>query len=484
MAALVVIMAGYLAVDQWWPSGRGNLVVTSDPPGAQVWLDLKPTDAITNGRVSLVPTGKHSVMVKLDTLESDPVAQVVEIRRGKTDTVRFRLSAPEAWDHKTVAEASPTDQLPEIPPIGGPVGVKPPLPAELLRPAQHRDSITKEQPDHIPQSRSPSSEAVEPPTATGVLEVAASVPGAKVFLNDKEQPQTTPASLKLPAGTYTVRVELAGYTSEPSDQTVSVLRSSALQSVYFTLTAEAPASELSVVTAPFAGQILINSIPAGEGKVKLPRDLGSYTVSFGDSPGWKTPDPVQVSLTPTQPVQSVKGVYTKLFNAAVEVDGGKPASPAGGVRWQIGAYFEDEGAHPSPSLGPRIRPIPGSSKSGWEMAEGDPNRNPMGGDYIEFTFALPPEADPKSPLNLRLYLYRSTTRYAFSLTGRSEVVVLVNGHTFLDGYRPQYGTDAADEGRYEEWSLQGTLVKGENHILIRSGEHNSLFNYLWKIEIL
>lgn len=448
--------------------------MTSDPPGAQVWVDLRPTDTRTNGRLESLSSGKHSVMVKLDTLECDPTAQVIDVRKGRTDTVRFRLLAPHALRH--VAETPPiTDKLPSLPPVQTPVSPPESTP--------HTGAIKPQgQPEPLPQTHAQPTEVVEPQSTTGVLEVAASLPGAKVFVNDQEQPQTTPASLRLPAGTYVVRVELTGYTSDPADQTVSMFRSSPLQSIYFALNTQNVASELAVETAPIAGKILINSVPVGDGKVAVSRDFGSYTVSFGDSAGWKTPDPIHISITPTQPRPSVRGLYVRLFHAAAEVDGSKPVA-SGGVRWQLGAYFEDDGAHPSAALGPKIRQIPESGKFGWELAEGDPNRNPVGGDYIEFTFALPPDADPKSPLTLRLYLYRSSRRYAFSLTGKAEVVVTVNGHTFLDGYRPTYTTQAADEERYEEWSLSGALVRGENRVMIRSGEHNSLFNYLWKMEI-
>lgn len=476
-------MLGYLAHDQWWPAGHGFLVVTSDPPGAQIWLDLKPTNFKTNGRLGLVATGKHSVMVKLDTLECDPVAQVVEVRQGRADTVRFRFKPPEAVQ-PDLAAGSPSDRFPDLPPIENPLGTKPVSPAERPRSSQQADTArhVKEPPHPNPTHAEPS-EVMEPPAATGVLQIAASVPGAKIFINDKEQAQTAPTSVKLSAGTYIVRVELKGYSSDPPDQTLSILRGSPLQSVFFSLTAQIAERQISAETAPFAGKILINGAPVGLGKITLPSEFGSYTVSFGDSQGWQTPSPIQVSITPTQPQPSVKGVYTRIFRASAQVDGGKPTSPSG-IRWQTGAYFEDEGAVSSASLGPRIRPIPGSSKSGWELAEGDPNRNPVGGDYVEFVFTLPPDANPKAPLNLRLYLYRSSKRYAFSLAGRSEVVVTVNGHRFLDGYRPQYGTADADEGRFEEWSLVGVLVRGENRIMVRSGDQNSLFNYLWKIEIL
>jgi hypothetical protein len=115
---------------------------------------------------------------------------------------------------------------------------------------------------------------------------------------------------------------------------------------------------------------------------------------------------------------------------------------------------------------------------------GDANRNPTGGDYIEFIFTLPDDVPPATPLNLRLYLYRSNRRYPLSLSNRSEITVTINGRVFLDNYRPRNGVEAADTDKYEEWSLQHTLVPGENRLMIRTSDQNSIYNYLWKVEIL
>jgi hypothetical protein len=41
-------------------------------------------------------------------------------------------------------------------------------------------------------------------------------PGATVFIDDKQDPQTTPAKLTLPPGTYNVTVEKDGHRSSQS----------------------------------------------------------------------------------------------------------------------------------------------------------------------------------------------------------------------------------------------------------------------------
>ena len=85
---------------------------------------------------------------------------------------------------------------------------------------------------------------------------------------------------------------------------------------------------------------------------------------------------------------------------------------------------------------------------------------------------------------MRLYIYRSNRKYPLSLSSRCEVTVTVNGRVFLDNFRPRHEQTDADSERYEEWSLQHSLVPGENRIMIRTGDKNQIFNYLWKFEVL
>ena len=152
-------------------------------------------------------------------------------------------------------------------------------------------------------------------------------------------------------------------------------------------------------------------------------------------------------------------------------------------RWSTGIIFERSNPQASNALGPKIKEIPEAKKFGWELGMGDPNRNPTGGDYVLFSFTLPEDVPPETPLTLKIYVYKSSKRYPFSLAGRSEVAVEINGRQFLDGFTPRYETAAADLDRYDEWSLSRALRPGDNQVLVYTGNGNTVFNYLWKIEI-
>jgi hypothetical protein len=471
LAFLVVSLGGYLAFDRWWPSGYGSVWVVSDPPGAQIWLDLKPTAAVTNGLVTRVPTGQHSVTVRLDTLQSEPVARVVDVKRDSRDTLSFTLSAP-VFGKAPVLLPAEASARPEVP-TGD----------ELRRIGERADSATRSFVN-----------PVEPPKLgleteaegiTGKVEISSSILGSQVFVNGELRSEMTPTRLELPIGTYTIRVAHQGYTVDPDEQSVRVTKGTVPQFVFFTLKqSDQSIRQFTVRTSPVSGKIFVDTVLVGEGTATAARDFGVYMVTFGEVEGYKTPQPIRVSLTPSKPQQEIQGVYTRIFHILAGIDSSGSVVSEGNIRWSTGVFFEEGGAEVSPSQGPRPRPIPESRLKGWELAQGDPTRNPTGDDYIEFAFDLPADVLPTSPLGLRLYLYRSNERYALTISSRSEVIVTVNGKVFLDGYRPVYGTDAADEGRYEEWSLQGMLKPGENHVMIRNGEGNTLINFLWKVEIL
>jgi hypothetical protein len=473
---IIILMGGYLAYEYWWPEGTGSLVVMSDPPGAQVWIDLQPTSAVTNAVVAQLKAGQHSITVRKDTLEADPFAVVVFTHPGQTDTVQFQLVKPSVRLSEQMAAQKSYTPPPAI--------ALPPKPQDVLPPV-NRDSFFRleKPPVSMAAPIEPPSPRREESASSGLVEISSTLLGARVYIDDSLQADLTPVNKRLAPGTYTVRVEMDGYIPDPRDQTVLVTRSSATQFVFFTLKEDQAAHRQIVIeTIPVSGLIFVDSVKVGDGKAVVPRDFGQCTVSFGDMDGYRTPQPVLVSLTPNQPRSTVKGTYVRIFHVAVQADGDNRVKTEGEVRWNAG-IFMDGRAQPNTSLGPRIREIPGTQKFGWELAAGDANRNPVGGDYVEFIFDLPPDVAPDAALGLRLYLYRSARRYPLSTSNNSDIIITVNGRKFLDGYRPIHAVTVAEYDRFEEWSLQGMLKAGENRVMIRTSDDNTLYHHLWRFEI-
>jgi hypothetical protein len=474
---LVALLGGYLLYLNLWPEGYGTLVVISDPPGAQVWVDLAPTALTTNGALRLSAGSEHSIIVKMDTLEGDPTAQTVKVQSGRRDTIYFRLLPP----HPVVPGSTPKA-------IAAPMTPPPEHLAQSVDTVRHTSYLDIQKPISEAEEssrRSQTSAFPEPAGLTGVIEIGTSVSGALIFVNGMEQPDHTPESLTLPLGTYTIRVALEGYTFEPTEQTVRLTRDSLYKQITFSAKAASSTSRgLVIETSPIDGPVFVDSVLVGTGKVSTTHDFGTHVVSFGPVEGWQVPATVRVTITPSQLRPEVKGLYTRILALSAEAVANDNATARGDIRWDTGIYFEDSGPQRGSTQGSKIKRIPGAGKFGWELGPGDAARNPTGGDYVEFVFTLPPETNAKSDHKLQLYLYRSARNYPLVLSsGKSEVVISINGRTFLDGYRPQNATSAADGERYEEWSMLGYLKAGENRIMVRAGDENTVFNYLWKVDI-
>ena len=514
LAVWIVVMLGYLVYTNWWPNSHGAIVVFSEPAGAQIWVDLNPTNVITNGIVYNLPRGQHSVTVKLDTLLSEPFAQVVQVRSSHVDTLHFALYSPGGTPFQRQPSKAPAitelsaavaemDSVARTIPTSAALratGVTADSAADAAaEPYSHpqslsprADSVTNRRPDLNPTSVLPAYPTDEARTTeartdeNGVIQITSSEPGARIMINDHESAERTPATVSVPFGTYTIEVELGGYTVSPDQQSVRISRASSSPVVHFTMREKVVAIRaFSVKTEPIEGRIFVDKIFVGEGTTTCERDYGTYEVSFGDVDGWRAPKPVRVALTPANPQHEIDARYSRLYHAFAQVNGEKSIGMEGFDHWSTGVIFETGDPLPSDLLGAKIREIPDSKKFGWELAMGDPNRNPTGGDYVVFTFTLPEDVSPESPFNLRLFVYRSSRNYPFTITGgRSEIVVEVNGRRFLDGISPRFETYAADLDRYEEWSLTHVLKPGENRVMVYTGDGNKTFNYLWKVEIL
>lgn len=503
LVAWVIGLGSYLLYDRFWPGHTGVIVVTSDPPGAEIWVDLAPIGRNTPAELREIPVGKRSVTVRLEGRRPQPFVEVVKVGHDTRDSLSFVFDGnvtPSANYEQNVSAAPPVNLPPRTEPIDERVRREQPWEVErrvpssvdstiLSRTDTVNRAVTKHELDPIKpgEARDFPKESIAETLdkATGTIEISSSVPGAVILINDKEILERTPAIVTLPLGTHTIRVEMAGYKTDPVQHDVRLSRAAGGQLVYFTLTEnQRDRKEVTITTEPIPGPIFVNGDSVGFGLAVVSHDFGVLEVSFGAVEGYLTPQPQRVVVTPAKPNPVVTVRYPRAFEVSATCQPGGSVNASGEIRWEAGIYERDKGARVSESHGPRINEIPGSSKTGWELAMGDPNRNPTGADYIEFIFNLPDEVPPSTPLNLRLYLYRSNRKYPLSLSTRCEITVTVNGRVFLDNFRPRHDQTLADGERYEEWSLQHSLVPGENRILIRTGDKNQIFTYLWKFEVL
>lgn len=245
MGGLIAVMLGLLIQEHWKPLGRGSLVVISTPPGGTIWLDLKPTDRVTDGRLEHVRPGRHSVAVRTPMMQSDPVAQVVDVHAGRTDTVFFRLQplgtvppAPEVTD-------TGTDTPLPLPPLGDVADdtaqAYVPTGDELRRNAEQAESLLTRPallplPHNEPRTSQATTEArAKTQAGTGGVEIRTSEPGAQVFVDGVLQDGLTPLRLALNPGPHIVHVEREGFEPDRAVDSINVRAGGASQSIFFNL---------------------------------------------------------------------------------------------------------------------------------------------------------------------------------------------------------------------------------------------------------
>lgn len=513
LAVWVAGMLGYLAYEQFWTGGKGGIVVLTDPPGAEIYIDLRPTNVLSNGRIDRLAAGNHSVSVKRDNYRSTPFTHVVPVKSGRVDSVFFRLiplnavdavephsrpagsTIPERVTPETdtvlarlLAERQQLNQATEQTANASPAqttalpDVQLPATTETSAPAASSDELS-ESVDKFPAPGLDSLRQAPPPEEknSGTIDVSATLPGATIFVDDQALTTVTPANITLPFGTYEIRTELDGFRSEPGNQTVRISRGNSQQTVYFTLT-KLEAREIFIQTEPVEGDIFLDSVFVGKGTATVPHNFGIYLISYGEIDGWRTPAPLRLTVSPSKPRPEVKGVYTKRSFFYIAAGAGGTLDKSGEFTVSTGVHFEESGFETSGS-GPKIKQIPGSQKFGWELAMGDANKNPTGEDFVQFDFTIADDVDLNGTLNLRLYCYRSPRRYPLSRGAKNELIVTINGKSFLPAWNPRYNSDAADTEKYEEWPLDNRLLHGPNRIVVRTSPENTVYQYLWKMEL-
>ncbi|RPH93539.1 PEGA domain-containing protein [candidate division KSB1 bacterium] len=86
----------------------GVLIVTSRPTGAEVILNRRPTDLLTNAFLSDVPADSFIVSVRMDGYRPVPPTQGVTIQPNETTRVTFLLAPIQRGDTRKLPQVSGT----------------------------------------------------------------------------------------------------------------------------------------------------------------------------------------------------------------------------------------------------------------------------------------------------------------------------------------------------------------------------------------
>ncbi len=190
----------------------GQLVITSDIPGAKVTIDGKGDPGwVTPVTIPNVPTGSHMVLITKEGYE-DTIRNVT-VQGGITKTLSVVLGIPSGMI-VLATEPPGADVLIDGRPVGASpvehvVGVGDHTYAVNLAGVGSREGSFKiKQNGHILKLTVPLQTA---PAPYGIVEVRTIPPGASVFADGQPVGAPTPTSFRLPIGQHTLTISQSGY---------------------------------------------------------------------------------------------------------------------------------------------------------------------------------------------------------------------------------------------------------------------------------
>lgn len=308
--------------------GFGKLQITTSVPGAEIILDAQQTGYITDTTLT-VGLGRRIITVRKEGFSSDPEFAVADVRRDVVSRVSFELNA-QAIPGKVDSIPPLRSVRQEIFSTGEPIHALPPASrdrhtlVDFSMSYQRVPSEPYSQRDFAMLDTAQSSAWSDTvPVSTSIQETKVtitSVPnGAEIIVNGAPTPRMTPYTFRgLDRGVYSFHVRRNGYFTRPDSVVLTLNHNFQEELAAFELLRDTtlPQPTLTVMTAPPAAAIRINGRAAGVGKVTQDLEYGKHRVEYGDVPGYKTPDPITVAITPEQPQAEITGTFLKIMGNA------------------------------------------------------------------------------------------------------------------------------------------------------------------------
>lgn len=344
--AKIAIPLAVIAYGSMWFLNRdatphGELRVSTSVPGAEVHVDGKQTGALSDTVLFDVPVGRRLITVRAPGYISEPEVAIVEIQEGRMSAASFLLrdSAQVVKSDKIVGRGgvrqeifAETDQtmrsIPAAPPRTSLLDFSDPSVEEQAGWA--RDNYTDVKPANPqPQPRMESSSSTTPAAVTDAdrqsligtqITVTSEPPGAVILVNGARTTNSTPHTFRgLDRGYYVFSLELEGHLAKPDSIEIVLGESNQSELAAFSLEPlqKLPVPQLSVSTKPLAAGIRVNGAAVGIGSARVNADYGSCVIEFADVPGYRTPEPVQISITADHPDHEFVGTYERLTGSAM-----------------------------------------------------------------------------------------------------------------------------------------------------------------------
>ena len=492
---LLIIVILLLDMNRGPVLGKGYLLVQSNIPQGQIYIDEKLRLGVSLNQPFLLSEGSYRITYRKTGFNSFPPAQNITINIRDTTKVQFVLAADQN-DEIAIVRLNSTLPDAKVFVNNDFYGIVQNNPQLSLAPGDYRIALKKENYTTIPPFADISlnkGDSISLPFAFsertisrirkeqiyGLIEVRSNVPDAKIYLNGSYSGFNTDYIFnKVPLGSYTVSIQLSGFSVEPGEKTVNLTAGSPHQVINFSMRR----SELPITfkTVPVKGDIFLDGEKLGSGEWRGVLSPGRYQLTFGTVNYFEPPAATTLSINETSPGEYTFR-YLPIYKIEFNPDGILPEKEYGTI--QLGYTDEDNVFYSDPKNAPEITKTEGFSQKVWLMGYAFAYRNPPENDAIQFSFNIPSTVDLSRNLWLKMWGYRTDENYPMEFSSVSEIRISVNNRMIQEDYTPEFGIEQGGNSRFEQFRINNLLRHGKNRILISTGPLNTTFFALWKIAI-
>jgi hypothetical protein len=451
--AIIMVMAAIWVYRISQP--KRVLLVKSNVPGASIFIDNLLSSHVTDAAIRRISPGRHKIAVYKAGFETKFVPVVI----GKSDTASVyveldSLPPSELAMRSSFTAENPDEKTPETPKLRT-------LPTEVRK--------TKRLPS--------------PTKGNASVFITSNEPDATIYLDgDPIAADINSVVDNIQLGAHTFELRKPGYRSDPSYSLVHFRKPGELISLSFELVRDVPTS-LTIKTEPISGPIFLNGRAVTSGVFQQATPIGDYKVGFGEVPGYRTPDPQDISITEISPTLTVTGVYIpKVYVEASLGDDGQLIR-RGCQDITVGYYLPDQGAVESFEYGPTIENIKSQGMYYWEMGYAFARRNPSGSDFIEMHFDLPAHYDDNNNIVLELYGYGSKNNYLFHITEVNDLAIDINNKEVVPHFQPVSILEDGKPLGVNSFPIKLHLHQGQNSVRVRTTDGNHCYYYLRRIVV-
>ncbi|MBK6766990.1 MAG: PEGA domain-containing protein [bacterium] len=332
---LIVIAYGAMWILNLDATPHGDLRVTTTVPGAEIHIDGKQCGAFSDTLVSGIPVGRRLITVRAPGYIADPEVIIVEIEKDRTASASFvmrdstELVRPDHVQSRGVRQEIFSDDyrsmrsIPPAPPRSGLLDFSDPVVSDDDRSAANDRQVHL--PNVTPRSENTATNNVitdeQRRSLSGTqITVTSDPPGARIAVNGARTTNSTPYTFRgLDRGYYVFSLDAAGQLCSPDSVEIVLVENGQSELAAFSLEPleKLPVPQVACSTKPLAAGIKVNGTAVGVGSVKVSADYGQCVVEFADVPGYRTPDPIQITITRDARNQEVIGAYERLTGSAM-----------------------------------------------------------------------------------------------------------------------------------------------------------------------